>query len=225
MPRRLLLVLPLLVACAVSRGNSPAIAPDLVDLATLAPEVRLEMRYATTDNFTGTRVDGYGARRCLLSRPAAEALARLQAELREFGLTLVMYDCYRPQRAVDHFARWARDPAAQATKARYYPNEDKALLFERGYIAQRSGHSRASTVDLGLADDTGRELDFGTGWDFLDPRSATANPAVPAEARRNRLLLRAMMDRHGFDNYTKEWWHYTLRGEPYPQNYFDMEIR
>jgi D-alanyl-D-alanine dipeptidase len=225
MPRRSLLLLPLLLACAASRGSPAGGAPDLLDLATLAPDVRLEIRYATPDNFTGGVVDGYRAPRCLLSRPAAAALAKLQAELRDFGLGLVMYDCYRPQRAVDHFVRWARDPTAQATKARYYPNEDKALLFERGYIAERSGHSRASTVDLGLADDKGRELDFGTGWDFLDPRSATASPAVSAEARRNRLLLRALMDRHGFDNYTREWWHYTLRGEPYPDRYFDLEVR
>lgn len=226
MPRRpLLSILPLIAAYVVARCAFAATVPDLVDLASLAPDVRMEMRYATPDNFTGTRVDGYNARRCLLARAAAEALAALQRELREFGLKLVIYDCYRPQRAVDHFARWARDPTAQETKSRYYPNEDKALLFERGYIAERSGHSRGSTVDLALADSKGRQLDFGTGWDFLDPLSATANPAVSAEARRNRLLLRAMMDRHGFDNYDKEWWHYTLRGEPYPDRYFDLEVR
>jgi D-alanyl-D-alanine dipeptidase len=221
-------LLPWLCSCLLASGCalSPAAAtPELLDLAALAPDIRIEMRYATTENFTGGIVDGYHARRCLLSRPAAEALAGLQAELRAFGLSLVMYDCYRPQRAVDHFARWARDPAEQSMKARYYPNEDKARLFERGYIAKRSGHSRGSTVDLGLVDPSGRELDMGTGWDYLDPLSATANPALPDTARRNRLLLHTLLDQHGFDNYAEEWWHYTLRQEPYPDSYFDIEIR
>ena len=214
----------MLAACTSSPPASRQTAPDLLDLATLAPDVKLEMRYATEDNFVGAVVDGYHARRCLLSRPAATALAALQAELREFGFSLVMYDCYRPQRAVDHFVRWARDPADQKTKDRYYPHEDKATLFERGYIAQRSGHSRASTVDLGLLDGHGTPLDTGTRWDYLDPLSATANPAIEPAARANRLLLRALMDKYGFTNYDKEWWHFTLRDEPYPDSYFDFEI-
>jgi D-alanyl-D-alanine dipeptidase len=219
----------LLIVAVALGGCAPvakrALVPDLVDLATLAPDVKLEMRYATADNFVGAVVDGYRARRCLLSRPAAGALAALQAEARGFGLSLVMYDCYRPQRAVDHFMRWSGDASDQRTRERYYPHEDKATLFERGYIAERSGHSRGSTVDLGLAEASGAPLDFGTPWDYLDPASATANPAISATARANRLLLRALMEKHGFGNYAKEWWHYTLRDEPYPDSYFDIEIR
>lgn len=199
--------------------------PGFVDLASLAADIRFDIRYAGKDNFVGTRVEGYEAPRCLLSPPAATALAELQAELRPFGLGLVVYDCYRPQRAVDHFMRWSRDPADQKTRARYYPNEDKSQLFARGYVDARSGHSRGSTVDLGLADAAGHALDMGTGWDYLDPLSATEVTGIDPAARRNRLLLRALMEKHGFRNYVKEWWHYTLADEPWPDRYFDLPIR
>jgi D-alanyl-D-alanine dipeptidase len=136
-----------------------------------------------------------------------------------------MFDCYRPQRAVDHFVRWSSDPADQKTRARYYPNEDKAKMFEKGYIDRRSGHSRGSTVDITLADATGKELDMGTGWDFMDPSSATEYPALPETARRNRLMLKSLMAAHGFRNYAGEWWHYTLEEEPWPDRYFDVPVR
>ena len=199
--------------------------PGLVDLASLAPTVRMDIRYAGSDNFIGAPVDGYDAPRCLLSPAAASALAKLQQELQAFGLGLIVHDCYRPQRAVNHFVRWSRDPADQKTRARYYPNEDKATLFAKGYLDERSGHSRGSTVDLGLVDAAGREIDMGTGWDYLDPLSATEAPGVGEAARRNLLLLRALMEKHGFRNYPAEWWHFTLVGEPWPERYFDLPIR
>lgn len=220
-------LLILLTGCGstASVPRAEPIDPGFVDLAAVAPTILLDIRYAGPDNFVGAPVDGYEAPRCLLSPPAARALAGLQQELRAFGLGLIVHDCYRPQRAVNHFMRWSRDPAALETRARYYPNEDKSTLFEKGYIAERSGHSRGSTVDLGLVDAAGRALDMGTGWDTLDPLSATEAPGIPDAARRHRLMLRALMEKHGFRNYAKEWWHFTLAPEPWPDRYFDLPIR
>ena len=168
---------------------------------------------------------GYDAPVCLLTVAAAEALAAAQRLLVPFGLGLLVYDCYRPQQAVDHFMRWAEDLSDLTTKAQYYPAIAKATLVRDGYIAERSGHSRGSTVDLTLIDDAGRPLDMGTSWDFFDRRSHTAFPALSAEQRRNRLLLVSVMDRAGFDNYTKEWWHFTLRNEPNPNTYLNQPVR
>jgi D-alanyl-D-alanine dipeptidase len=223
-------IFPALLFCALSgcggasRTSTPP-EPVLVDFATRAPEAIFAMRYATADNFVGRVIDGYHARRCLLSVPAADALASVAAELQAEGLRLVLYDCYRPQRAVDDFVRWAADPSDLRNRDTYYPREPKATLFERGYIARQSGHSRASTVDLGLAGADGLALDMGTHWDFLDPDSATDAPGISTPARRNRDRLREVMHRHGFANYPAEWWHYTLQDEPYPDRYFNEEIR
>jgi D-alanyl-D-alanine dipeptidase len=208
-------------------GSMPGAARYLVPLADCAPSILQEMRYAGADNFVGRPVEGYAAPVCLLTPPAARALARAQEEVRTYDLSLKVFDCYRPQRSVDHFVRWAQDTNDQQTKARFYPDVDKRRLFERGYIAARSGHSRGSTVDITLvsvADGDSTELAMGTPFDFFDPRAHTASTAIPPAARRNRLLLRLVMERHGFVNYEKEWWHYTLRKEPWPDRYFDFPV-
>jgi D-alanyl-D-alanine dipeptidase len=141
----------------------------------------------------------------------------------------VVFDCYRPQRAVDHFARWAADPADTATRAAHYPSVPKSELFERGYVARRSSHSRASTVDVGLVergpDGLPRPLDLGTPFDFFDPLSHTDAPGVDAAARARRLRLRAAMGRRGFRDLPQEWWHYTLADEPWPDAAFDVPVR
>lgn len=206
--------------------------PDLVDVTALEPSIRADIKYAGSDNFVGATVDGYEAAKCLLARPAAEALAAVQRSLAADGLGLLVYDCYRPQRAVDHFVRWARDTTDLRTKAAHYPNVDKSRLFEEGYIAARSGHSRASTVDLTLvrlpsADvrTAAEPLDMGTPYDFFDPRSHTESPEVTGSQLANRLRLREAMEAGGFRNYEKEWWHYTLRDEPWPETYFDVVVR
>jgi D-alanyl-D-alanine dipeptidase len=199
--------------------------PQLVDFALHAPGARVEIRYAGRDNFLGRAVAGYEAARCLLTPPAAMALAQVEEELQAFGLRLIVYDCYRPQRAVDDFVRWAADPADRARKADYYPRVDKHRLLEEGYIAARSGHSRGSTVDLGLVDAQGELLPMGTPWDFFDPLSQTTSEAVSPPARRHRLLLRAVMEKHGFRNYPAEWWHFTLVDEPLPDTYLDQPVR
>lgn len=210
-----LLALPL-AACASDRPSRA----DFVDFAELAPGAVIEARYATTENFVGARIDGYEARKCLLTREAGEALAKVERDLEQEGARLRIFDCYRPQRAVDHFVRWSEDPADVKNKARYYPNVPKAELFERGYIARKSGHSRGSTIDLTIDG-----LDMGGGWDLLGPLSHTMNEEVSAEAHANRLRLKAAMEKRGFVNYDKEWWHYTLAGEPYPDVYFDFPVK
>jgi D-alanyl-D-alanine dipeptidase len=209
------------------------------------------VRYTTAFNFVGAPIDGYEAAECILTARAARALAAAQAEVERDGLSLKVYDCYRPQAAVNHFARWART-ADETMKRAFYPEEPKGSLFARGYIAYRSGHSRGSTVDLTLvalphtpntaypdrADGPlprcdrprgerfdERDLDMGTAYDCLSPVAATESGAVGAEARRNRYRLREVMGRHGFRNYPKEWWHFTLREEPYRSTYFDFPVR
>lgn len=201
--------------------------PDsFADVASLAPSVLVELHYATARNFVGAVIDGYEKPVCYLTKPAAAALAQVVADLEPRGLTLKLYDCYRPARAVAHFIRWARNLGDQRTKAEFYPEVDKSTLFRDGYIAARSGHSRGSTVDLTLARrDSGAALDMGTPFDFFSPRSWPSDRSVGIDAQRNRALLAQAMRARGFRPYEKEWWHFTLRNEPYPQTYFDFPVR
>jgi D-alanyl-D-alanine dipeptidase len=192
----------------------PAFAQGLpagfVRVADVAPGILQDVRYAGSNNFTGRPVPGYGAAECWLDRRAAAALALVQADAQRRGLKLILWDCYRPQRATDAFVRWAADPADQTMKAQFYPAVDKHTLFSGGYIGRFSAHSTGTAVDLGLANADGTVLDFGSPFDLFDPKSATASKAVPAAAQANRNLLRTMMQAHGFQNYAREWWHYTF---------------
>jgi D-alanyl-D-alanine dipeptidase len=211
-------------ALALGCTGAPADAPRLVDAAALADGLVVDLRYAGAHNFVGAPVDGYERPVCLLSEPAARALARAQAELAAEGLGLVVFDCYRPQRAVDHFVRWSREPADPAAALRHHPRVPKDELFARGYIAARSSHSRGSTVDVGLVRG-GEPLDCGTPFDFFDPRSHGDAAGLSEAARANRARLRRAMERHGFRPYPNEWWHFTLAGEPWPDRYFDRPVR
>lgn len=214
----------LLAACASPQRHD--LPPGFVDAQALTPALVVEMRYAGAHNFVGRPIAGYEAPRCLLTRPAAEALARAQAALEASGRGLKVFDCYRPARAVADFAAWARDLDDQRNKAEFYPNVDKARLFELGYIAERSGHSRGSTLDVTLIDiDTGAELDMGTPYDLFDPRSWPSDQSVAPEARANRMALQAVMIAHGFRPLPEEWWHFTLENEPHPDTYFDFPVR
>lgn len=198
----------------------------LVDAADSVPGLVVEMRYTGADNFVGRPIAGYEAPVCLLTREAATALAAVQADLRARGYGLKVFDCYRPTRAVADFAAWARDLSDQRMKPAYYPNVDKSRLFELGYIAARSGHSRGSTLDLTLVElATGDELDMGTPFDLFDTRSWPSDETVSADARANRMLLQRAMVAHGFRPLREEWWHFTLEGEPYPETYFDVLVR
>jgi len=214
----------LALTSALGCASAAADPPVLVDAAALAPGLIVDLRYATASNFVGARVDGYEAARCLLSEPAARALATVQADLAAAGLGLVVFDCYRPQRAVDHFVRWSREPADPAAAARHHPRVPKGELFAAGYIAARSGHSRGSTVDVGLLR-RGEPLDFGTPFDFFDPLSHVDATGLSGAARANRERLRAAMERRGFRPYLAEWWHFTLADEPWPDRYFDVPVR
>jgi D-alanyl-D-alanine dipeptidase len=202
------------------------LAPGFVDAGAVVDGLRADMRYFGDHNFVGAKIDGYEQPRCVLSAPAAQALAAVQRDLAPRGLGLKVFDCYRPQRAVAHFMRWAQDVADVSRKAEFYPDVDKRDLFKEGYIAERSGHSRGSTVDLTLvrrAD--GSELDMGSPFDLFSPRSWPSDRSVSAEAQSNRALLADAMTRAGFRPYDKEWWHFTLMNEPFPDSYFDFPVR
>ncbi|HIL56840.1 MAG TPA: D-alanyl-D-alanine dipeptidase [Rhodothermales bacterium] len=227
----------------------PPLPDQFVRLSEYAPGIAQEMRYTTAYNFVGEPIDGYLAPECILTERAAEALAAVAADLAPEGLGLKVYDCYRPQQAVDHFARWARGSDA-SMKTAFYPDEARGALFRRGYIASRSGHSRGSTVDLTLvrlpaADAVltsfpspdrlarcdaprgerldERDLDMGTAYDCLDPQSATARAS--GAVARNRQRLKSAMEAHGFRNYSKEWWHFTFWHEPFPGTYRDFPVQ
>jgi D-alanyl-D-alanine dipeptidase len=238
--RRPFAVIALLAAIGCSTGSladqSPALSPaqtaaaaNLVDIRTLVPDIAEDIKYAGHDNFVGAPVDGYLAPKCLLLRPVAEALARVEHTLRPQQLRLKIWDCYRPARAVAHFVRWAHDLADQRTKPQHYPRLDKSELLH-GYIAESSGHSRGATIDLTLqqcaADGSHcQPLDMGTDFDFFDVRAHTDTPDVTAQQHANRLLLRDAMQREGFRNYPMEWWHYTLSPEPTPHTIYDVPVQ
>ena len=186
-----------------------------VNAGTFVPGLIVDMRYAGSHNFVGRPIDGYEAPRCLLTRAATDALAGVARDLAARGLVLKVFDCYRPLRAVAYFVHWAHDPKDQSAKAEFYPHVDKRTLFREGYIASKSGHSRGSTVDLTLARADDGELDMGTPFDS----------SISAEQHANRMLLAATMQRRGFRGYAKEWWHFTLRNEPFPNNYFDFPVQ
>lgn len=218
---------PAAPAVRVSSATDAASA-GLVDIRALVPDIDLDIRYAGTGNFTGTRIDGYDAPRCLLLRPAAEALARAERALRRESMRLRVFDCYRPRRAVAHFMRWAADPSDQRTKRVHYPNLDKASLVG-DYISPTSGHSRGATVDLTLLECAARgrcrPLDMGTGFDLFDPLANTDSPRATSAQRGHRHRLRTAMQAAGFRNYPLEWWHYTLDPEPDPATAYDVPVR
>ncbi len=190
--------------------------PGFSRLADVAPDIEQDMRYAGSDNFTGNPVPGYRAPDCWLRTEAAQALAAVQAEAQRRGFSLVVYDCYRPQRAVEAFVLWSRNPD-QSTKSDYFPHIDKRKLFARGYIAQRSSHSTGLAVDIGVPG-----WDFGSHFDYFDRSSWTKNRVTP-EARRHREALVNVMRRYGFINYPREWWHFTY-GDAERAPILDAEI-
>jgi D-alanyl-D-alanine dipeptidase len=227
----------------------PTAPDDFVALRAVDRTIIQEMRYFTPHNFVGERIDGYRQPLCILTRPAAEALHRAQTKLLRQGYTLKVYDCYRPQRAVAHFVRWAKDLDDQAMKTEFYPNVDKTRLFADGYIAEKSGHSRGSTVDLTLVKLPAKptrpyvpgqplvpcyapqderfpdnSVDMGTGFDCFGTLSHTLDPRVQGEQRANRLLLKNTLEDLGFVNLPEEWWHFTYKPEPYPDTYFDFPV-
>jgi D-alanyl-D-alanine dipeptidase len=207
------------------RGE-PTLPTDFVLVTDVVPDVLLDIRYYNPYNFVGARIDGYEAPVAWLTRPAAEGLRKAAEKAGEQGYIFRIFDAYRPQRAVDHFVRWAADPDAVANRDVFYPEVDKADLFEKGYIALKSGHSRGSTIDLTLVERaTGRELDMGTPFDYFGPRSHHGAAGLTEAQTANRAALATIMSVGGFRPYLEEWWHYTLEDEPYPDTYFDFPVR
>jgi zinc D-Ala-D-Ala dipeptidase len=223
---------------------------DIVDLKSIAPSVVFDIRYAGPHNFVGRPVPGYDADKCLLTRSAAEAIAGVQHKLTALRLSLLVYDCYRPQSAVDYFVKWAAALPDNAMKREFYPHVKKTDLFKDGYVASPSSHSRGSTVDLTIAplplsdvnvyapgeppaacDERGSlrfrdgSLDMGTAYDCFDPLAHLMASGLTGQQRANRMLLAALMVQAGFAGYRYEWWHFTLRDEPYPNTYFDFPVR
>lgn len=194
---------------------------DFVFVDELVPGIRWDAKYATWDNFTGKPVDGYLANRIVGTRALCAALRRAQELAASTGLGLLLWDGYRPQRAVDCFLRWSRQPEDGRTKQRHYPSIDRRAMFEQGYVAAKSGHSRGSTVDLTLYHlDTGELAAMGGGFDLMDPISHHGAEGIEPFETSNRQRLCSIMENSGFQRYDHEWWHYTLRDEPHPDTYF-----
>jgi D-alanyl-D-alanine dipeptidase len=236
--------LALLLTCAHAAG----LPPGFVYLRDVEPTILQDMRYAGARNFVGRPIAGYEAPECILTERAARALGVVQAALAARQLSLLVWDCYRPARAVADFWRWSQNAADDRMRAAFYPRVDKGRLFALGYIAKHSGHSRGSTVDLGIApvgaaippydaaapmrpcqEPEGRRtaegaVDLGTSYDCMDARAATDHPEVGKAARENRKLLQSLMARAGFVPYAKEWWHFQLGNEPFPGQAFDFPI-
>ena len=210
---------------------------NFVVITDVIPDAILEIRYHSTFNFVGTRVDGYLEPTALMTRQSADSLKVVSDEMKTKGYRLKIYDAYRPQCAVDHFVRWAQNPSDTLTKRYFYPMLEKPVLFEQNYILSRSGHTRGSTVDLTLFDEaTGKEVDMGGVFDWFGDESHPdfcGNPdtgeytggILTEEQFRNRMLLREVMLRHGFLPIDSEWWHFTLANEPFPDTYFTFPVK
>lgn len=223
--RRLLNTVLLTVSSTLAPSNM-ASSDVLIDAGEAVEGVVTDIRYAGENNFMGRPVAGYRAAKCWLSREATFALSKAQRLAKAQGLAILIYDCYRPQRAVDDFVKWVSANEDEPTKAAYYPNVQRGELIDRGYIASRSGHSRGSTIDLTLiAIESGQPLNMGTPWDYFDARSHTASKEVDEATIKNRQTLKRIMESAGFKGYYAEWWHFTLNNEPFPDTYFDIPIQ
>jgi D-alanyl-D-alanine dipeptidase len=198
---------------------------DFVFVDQLVAGLRWDAKYSTWDNFTGKPVDGYVVNRIVGTTALCRALDRARRRAQERGFGVLLWDGYRPQRAVECFLRWAEQPEDWRTKARHYPNIDRGEMFDRGYVAARSGHSRGSTVDLTLYHlGTGELAEMGGDHDLMDSLSHHGAAGITALARQNRETLRTVMEGSGFRAYDREWWHYTVADEPYPDTYFDFPV-
>ncbi len=234
---------------APARTGDQHAPPDFVVLSDVDPTILTDIRYATPHNFVGRPITGYREPLCLLARQAAEALHRVQVAARARGYSLKVYDCYRPQQAVDDFIHWAQQPGEQQMKGEFYPGVTKSALFPDGYIGGPTAHSRGATVDLTLVALPPRSqrayvpgeslvpctapvtrrfpdstIDMGTGFDCFDPLSHTADPRITGTQQQNRASLTGLMAGGGFTNYRNEWWHYTLDGEPHPDTYYNFPV-
>lgn len=209
--------------------DSHALPKGFVYLKDVDPTILQDMRYFSANNFVGRPIKGYQAAQCILTKEAALALAKVQQQLKQQKLGLKVYDCYRPQMAVDDFIAWSENVNDQKMKNEYYPNVDKRAVFKLGYVAMRSGHSRGSTVDLTVVHLDGNhlpiELKMGTHFDFMDETSHPTATNIPKNAQYNRTFLQSAMRIGGFLPLDTEWWHFTLKNEPFSTTYFNFTVR
>lgn len=233
------------ISCNKENQQDKEFKEAFVNITDVVPDVILEIRYFSTYNFIGDRIDGYTEPTALLTKEAASALKEVSDDVISLGYRLKIYDAYRPQCAVDHFARWAQDVSDTRMKEYFYPDLDKSVLFDQGYICAKSGHTRGSTVDLTLFDMAlEKEVDMGATFDWFGPEShpdfcgdlttqtytgdnsaSPGNRSITATQFANRMILRNAMLRHGFKPLDEEWWHFTLADEPYKDTYFNYPVK
>ncbi len=218
---KLFLLFLLLVSCETSN-----IPKGFLKIENIDPPILLDIRYSGSDNFLGRTVIGYEKPKKILTNEAIEALTKIQKILSKKGLGLKLFDGYRPQKSVNNFVEWSKKASDTLTKKKYYPNEKKDSLFLKGYVAKKSGHSRGSTVDITLiytdSINFGKELDMGSGWDLFGNESWIDYDSITDLQKNNRNFLQTIMSQNGFKSYSREWWHFTLINEPYPNTYFDF---
>ncbi len=223
MSKKVLLGVILLVITTRCLAQIPE---GFVNITDIDATIRVELRYFTTNNFVGRKIRGYKGNTAYLTISAAKALQMAHREAEKVGLGVLIYDAYRPQQAVDYFGEWSKIPGDTLKKNYFYPNIKKAQLFNQGFIASKSGHSRGSTVDITLYSlESGDPIDMGSRYDLFSSKSFHNSGLVKAPQLTNRNLLRSIMQNAGFKAYTKEWWHYTLIDEPFPNQYFNFEVK
>lgn len=206
--------------------SSAQLPEGFVYLDDVDNSIKTELRYFSDNNFIGQKIDGYHNNCVIVTKKTAEALKEVQNILRGKGMSLKIFDAYRPQEAVDHFVRWAKDINDTLMKKEYYPRVPKSELFKRGYIASKSGHTRGSTVDLTIVDlNTNKELDMGSPYDFFGVESHPFYKNITKKQKENRMYLRELMLLCGFVPYDNEWWHFTLNNEPFPKTYFNFPVQ
>ena len=196
-----------------------------IKLSDIDSTIIVDLKYNTKSNFTGKIVRGYKSNTAILSNEASNALINAQNDFKKLGYSLILFDAYRPQSAVDFFFEWSKDLNDTINKNSYYPNINKSQLFAQGYIAKKSGHSRGSTVDVSLVDlSTMKQIDMGSIYDYFGIQSSTFYPNISDSQKNNRMILYNVMINNGFKNYSKEWWHFTLENEPF-QEYFNFLVQ
>ena len=216
-------IIIILIFYSTSFNNN--LEAGFVYLNDIDDSIVVNLKYYSSENFTGQFVEGYHSNNAILTKESALALSNAQDDFNKLGYSLILYDAYRPQRAVDFFVQWSKNLNDTINKRIYYPNIKKSELFELGYIAYKSGHSRGSTVDVSLVEiSTNKVLDMGTVFDYFGVESHTFFDDISEKQKSNRLILYEIMSNNGFKNYSKEWWHFTLKNEPY-QKYFDFLIK
>jgi len=216
------------LVCLQQLSYAQTLPNGFVYIHDIDPSIVVELRYFGKENFIGTPIEGYQKSVGIVTKQTARALKKVQKKLLKKNLSLIIYDAYRPQQAVDHFARWAKELNNTLQKKAYYPNVGKAELFEKGYIAYRSGHSRGSTVDLSIIDKSTPEnsvIDMGSPYDYFGEESGVNYNKLTPRQLDNRKLLQVLMKKHRFLNYQQEWWHFTLKNEPFPDKYFNFPIK